>query len=91
MANNPQSRKRVRQTERRTERNKPFRSRAARTVRAARTAIQHGDAEAPVLVREAQSALDRAARRNVIHPNAAARRKSRLSAQLKVQQTAAAA
>ena len=91
MANNPQSRKRVRQTERRTERNKPFRTRAARTVRAARAAIQHNTPEAGDLVRLAQSALDRAARRAVIHPNAAARRKSRLAQQLRAVQTAAAA
>ena len=71
MANNPQSRKRARQTIARTERNKPVRTRAAHTVRAA------------------QSALDRAARRNVIHPNAAARRKGRLAAQLKAHALAA--
>ena len=90
MANNPQSRKRVRQTERRTERNKPVRTRAARAVRAARVAIVRGDAEATELVRTAQSALDRAARRDVIHPNNAARHKARLAAQLKARQTAAA-
>lgn len=90
MANTPQARKRTRQTERRTERNKPFRTRAAHAVRSARTAIMRGDAEAGDLVRAAQSALDRAARRNIIHPNAAARRKGRLAAQLKALQTAAA-
>ncbi len=90
MANNLQARKRARQAERRTERNKPVRTRAAHAVRAARTAIMRGDAEAGELVRSAQSALDRAARRSVIHPNAAARRKSRLAAQLKAKQTAAA-
>ena len=90
MANNPQARKRARQTERRTERNKPIRTRAAHALRAARAAIAHGDAEAGELVRGAQSALDRAARRNIIHPNAAARRKSRLAAQLKAKQAVAA-
>ncbi|MFA7250301.1 MAG: 30S ribosomal protein S20 [Dehalococcoidia bacterium] len=89
MAHSLQARKRVRQTERHTEANKPVRSRAANAVRAARAAIQHGDASAGDLVRAAQSALDRAARRNVIHPNAAARRKSRLAHQLKAKQTAA--
>lgn len=90
MAHSLQARKRARQTETHTERNKPFRSRAAHAVRDARSAIQHGDAAAGDLVRAAQSALDRAARRNVIHPNAASRRKSRLAQQLKAKQAAAA-
>jgi len=89
MANNPQSRKRARQTVARTERNKPFRTRAAHAVRAARVAIMANDPEAATALRAAQSALDRAARRNVIHPNAAARRKGRLAAQLKARQLAA--
>ncbi len=89
MANNPQSRKRARQTIARTERNKPVRTRAAHTVRAARAAIMSNDPGAGMLVRAAQSALDRAARRNVIHPNAAARRKGRLAAQLKAHALAA--
>ncbi len=88
MANSRQARKRVRQNIRHAEANKPFRSRAARTVRDARTAIREGSDDAPALVREAQSALDRAARRNIIHPNAAARRKSRLAYALKAKQTA---
>lgn len=90
MAHSLQARKRIRQTIAHTERNKPFRTRAAHAVRDARTAIQRNEDGAPALVRAAQSALDRAARRNVIHPNAAARRKSRLAQQLKAKQTAAA-
>ncbi|MSQ31012.1 MAG: 30S ribosomal protein S20 [Dehalococcoidia bacterium] len=89
MAHSLQARKRVRQTETHTERNKPVRTRAAHAVRDARSAIQRGDGTAGELVRAAQSALDRAARRNVIHPNAAARRKSRLAQQLKAKQLAA--
>ncbi len=91
MAHSLQARKRVRQTETHTERNKPFRTRAAHAVRDARVAIQQNTDTATDLVRAAQSALDRAARRNVIHPNAAARRKSRLAQQLKAKQTAVAA
>lgn len=90
MAHSLQARKRIRQTIAHTERNKPFRTRAAHAVRDARAAIQRNEDGAPALVRAAQSALDRAARRNVIHPNAAARRKSRLAQQLKARQTAAA-
>jgi len=83
MANSPQARKRVRQTEKRTATNKPFRTRAARADRDARAAIVHGDDDAAALVRLAQQELDRAARRNIIHPNTASRRKSRLAQQLK--------
>ena len=90
MAHSLQARKRVRQTERHTEANKPIRTRAAHAVRDARTAIQRGEDTAGALVRAAQSALDRAARRNIIHPNAASRRKSRLAQQLKAKQLAVA-
>lgn len=89
MAHSLQAKKRIRQNERHAERNKPFRSRAARALRAARAAIRDHSEEAPALVRAAQSALDRAARRNIIHPNAASRRTQRLARQLKAMQTAA--
>ncbi|MCK9496405.1 MAG: 30S ribosomal protein S20 [Dehalococcoidia bacterium] len=88
MANSPQARKRVRQTIKRTEQNKPFRTRALRAVRDARVAIANGDDDAQALVRLAQQELDRAARRNIIHPNAASRRVSRLNQQLKASATA---
>jgi small subunit ribosomal protein S20 len=83
MANSPQARKRARQAVKRAAANKPFRTRAARADRDARAAIQHGDDDAAALVRLAQVELDRAARRNIIHPNAASRRKSRLAQQLR--------
>ena len=83
MTNSAQAAKRVRQAERRMQANRPFRTRAARSVRDARHAIAEGAENAEQLVREAQSALDRAARRRIIHPNAAARRKSRLANQLR--------
>ena len=88
MAHSASAKKRVRQTERHAERNRPVRTRASHTVRDARAAIEDGAPEAAELVRAAQAALDSAARRNVIHPNAAARRKSRLAAQLKARQSA---
>jgi small subunit ribosomal protein S20 len=88
MAHSKSAIKRIRQNVAHAERNKPYRTRAARAVRDARTAIQAGDTDAGDLVREAQSALDRAAKRNIIHPNNAARRKSRLAQQLKAKQTA---
>ncbi len=83
MAHTPQARKRVRQNVRRAERNAPFRTRATHAVRDARTAIEDGADDAAELVRVAQSSLDRAARRHIIHKNSASRTKSRLSKALK--------
>jgi small subunit ribosomal protein S20 len=91
MAHTSSAKKRIRQNVRHHEQNQPFRTRAARTVREARAAIRNGDDDAAALVREAQSALDRAAKRAIIHPNNASRRKSRLAQQLKSMQTGAAA
>ena len=88
MPNSPAARKRVRQNERRADRLRPFRTRAARAVRDAREAIADGAPEAAELVRAAQAALDSAARRNIIHANAASRRKSRLAQQLRHAATA---
>lgn len=83
MAHTLQARKRIRQNVRRAERNAPYRTRAAHAVRDAREAIEDGADDAAELVREAQSSLDRAARRNIIHRNSASRTKSRLSKALK--------
>ncbi len=88
MAHSSQAKKRIRQNERRAAHNRPLRTSASRRVRDAREAISDGDPDAAEYVRKAQSALDRAATHNIIHRNAAARRKSRLAAQLKAAQTA---
>ena len=49
-------------------------------VKAARTAITDGDAKKGAeLYKNAQSMLDRAARRNILHPNTAARKKAQLA------------
>ena len=89
MAHTKQARKRIRQNETRAAHNRPLRTRASRAVRDARVAIRLTDADAPAALREAQAALDKAARAGIIHPNAAARRKSRLAAQLKAAGVAA--
>ena len=83
MAHSNQARKRIRQNVSRAARNRPVRTRMTRAVRDASEAIREGDADAEELLRAAQAALDTAARRHIIHPNAAARRKSRLAQQLK--------
>jgi small subunit ribosomal protein S20 len=71
--------KQVRVQERRRLRNQSVRSATRTFVRKAEAEVRAHEAEtAPEAVRLAVSALDRAARKGVIHPNAAARKKSRL-------------
>ncbi|MDA0366405.1 MAG: 30S ribosomal protein S20 [Chloroflexi bacterium] len=84
MAHTKSALKRIRQNVKHAAANRPYRTRAARAVREARAAIRSGSPAAAELVRTAQSALDRAARRDIIHRNSASRRKSRLTQQLKV-------
>jgi small subunit ribosomal protein S20 len=75
--------KRHRQSLRRHERNVARRSAARTTVRKVRELIASGEKEeAEKAVREAASVLDRAAQRGILHPNNAARRKSRLMRQV---------
>ena len=65
--------------ERRRARNRPYISAARTYVRRAEAAINAGDAEAAATaVGDAISMLDRVAGKGIIHPNNAARRKSRL-------------
>ena len=81
-ARTPSAIKRVRTTERRTEINKPRRSAAKTYVAKALAAIAQPTDSAidpRLALTEALSALDRAAKVGAIHPNAAARRKSRLT------------
>jgi small subunit ribosomal protein S20 len=70
------AKKRLRQSIARTKANRAQRSIIKTAVKKAR---QETTAET---VREAASALDRGARKRLIHPNAAARRKSRLAKKL---------
>lgn len=83
MANLKSAKKRMRQNEKRRLLNRRYRA-AARThikrTRALMTAGELDEAEAAML--QAVSTLDKAARKGVIHPNNAARRKSRLMSQL---------
>ncbi len=81
MANSKSAEKRIRVAERKRARNKPLRSAAKTYEKRAETAIAAGDAETAVNeVRLAISQLDKVAGKGVIHPNNAARRKSRLMA-----------
>ena len=82
-ARNPSGLKRVRQAERRHAILQPRRSAAKTLVAKAVTVAtaQPESADVATSLSEAISALDRAAKTGAIHPNAAARRKSRLAQQ----------
>lgn len=78
MANIKGQIKRNRQNERRHDRNKAVRSELKTRVKAARDAVESGDADAADKMRLAQKRLDKAGAKGRIHKNAAARRTSRL-------------
>ena len=79
MAHSKSATKRLRQATAAAERNKAVRSETRTAVKTARAAIASGVAdEAQAAIRAAEGILDRAAKRRVIHKNAASRHKSRL-------------
>ena len=84
MAHSKQAKKRILQTARSEAQNRPTKTYTVNRVRDARALALAGDPEANEAVRAAQSALAKAAKAGVIHPNAAARRTSRLAKALKV-------
>ena len=84
MANSPGSKKRVRQTERRTEVNKARKSRIRTYLRRVEEAISGGDqAVAKDALKEAQPELMRGVTKGVYHKNTASRKMSRLAARVK--------
>lgn len=79
MANHRSALKRIRTSEKRRQRNRIVRGSTRTAVKKARLTIQSGQSQdAEAAVRDAISALDKAAEKGVIHKNNAARRKSRL-------------
>ena len=79
MANTLSAKQRIRNSARKAEYNRLHRSRARTYIRYTREAIAQKNLEtAGEQIVKAISALDRAAGKGVIHPNNAARRKSRL-------------
>jgi small subunit ribosomal protein S20 len=74
--------KRNRQNLVRHERNKAVRSELRTRAKAAVAAAQAGEDDADAKLREAVKRIDTAAAKGVIHKNQAARRKSRLRAQV---------
>jgi small subunit ribosomal protein S20 len=84
MANTASARKRIRQTERRTARNKARMSRMRTFIRKVEEAISAGDKEAAGnALKAAQPEMQRAAGKGVVHRNLVARKVSRLSARVK--------
>jgi small subunit ribosomal protein S20 len=80
MAHTKQSKKRIRQNENARKRNRSRMSKVRTAVRTLEASAGKTDADSvEKMLRTASSELDRAAKRNIIHPNAAARKKSRLA------------
>ena len=84
MANIKSARKRARQAIRRRSHNLSLRTAARSAIKSVHKAIKAGDKKAAVaaLVRS-QAVIDRVAAKGVLHPNAAARHKSRLAHAIK--------
>jgi len=84
MANSPQSKKRARQIERRTEVNKSRRTRIRTFLRKVEEAITGGDqAVAAEALKVAQPELMRGVTKGVWHKHTASRKVSRLAARVK--------
>ena len=79
MANTKSAQKQIRVSQRKRARNKPIQSQTKTLICKAEESIFSGDTgKASVAVAAAVSSLDKAVGKGVLHPNNAARRKSRL-------------
>ena len=84
MANTAQARKRARQSTKRNAHNSAQRSELRTAIKKVRKAIAAGDkAKAQAQLQASQSVIDSVSAKGVLHRNAAARHKSRLSAAIK--------
>ena len=80
MANIKSQLKRIKTNEKARQRNKSVRSALKTAIRRFREAADAGDRDkATLLARTASRALDKAASKGIIHPNAAANRKSSMA------------
>jgi small subunit ribosomal protein S20 len=88
MPNTASAKKRLRQNEKLRLLNRAAKSQVRTQIRRVREAVEAGDSErAQAELRVASKQLDRAAGKNLIHKNAAARTKSRLSRLVKSTQS----
>lgn len=84
MANSPQAKKRIRQSEKRRLHNAGLRSKLYTHIKHVRAAISAGDAEqATQDFKKAESVIDKAANKRIIHKSKATRYKKRLAQQTK--------
>lgn len=77
------AKKRARQTKVREARNKLTKKNMREAIKALREDAKNGGEDAGELFKKAQAAIDTAVKKNVIHKNNGARKKSRLNAELK--------
>ena len=82
MPNHKSAEKRVRQSERRRVVNRSNRSRLRTAVKELRSALEKGGKTASELLPTTVSEIDKAVQKGVLHRNAAARHKSRLTARV---------
>ena len=84
MANHASSIKRARQAEKVRLINRTQKSAMRTAIKLVLTAVSNGDRDAAAAaLKEATSLIDRAGRKNLIHPGQASRRVSRLNARVK--------
>lgn len=84
MANSPQARKRIRQTERRTDVNRARRGRIRTFIRGVEKALESGDASAAAeALKIAEPEIMRGVSKGVLAKNTASRKISRLSARVR--------
>lgn len=81
----------IRKSRRRAERNQAVKSAIKTFVKKTRNAIANGDENAAELLSQTSAVVDKAAKRKIIHRNAANRRKSRLARRLNAARAAAEA
>jgi small subunit ribosomal protein S20 len=84
MANSPQARKRIRQTERRTEVNRARRGRIRTFIKGVEKALESGDVTAATeALKAAEPEIMRGVSKGVLAKNTASRKISRLNARLR--------
>lgn len=83
MANTKSAIKRMRQSEKRRQRNRAVRTRVRSALKTARTALTTPGEDARAVVLQAIRTLDKAVTKGVVHRNTAARKKSALARRLK--------
>ena len=86
MANHKSALKRAGQNERRRLRNKAVQTRVKNVVKDVRLAVAQDEGDAAEKLNAAKSAIDKAAKKGVLHKKTASRKISRLARQVNAQQ-----